>query len=152
VPIPSRHDGQRLRVRVFIYVIGQFYISPSNICCFFAKIMIQEMPTGVDVLDAHRKQAAERKGRRNIETLPITKGSDARADKGSTALPISQRRGRGMVVILPPPFAPLAPYRHPRLAEIQWRWTRPHPNGRRRQLLLSRPSAYWRSRCRPWPF
>jgi len=45
--------------------------------------MAQESPTGVDLLDAYRKWTAERKGRSSIDMLPTTKGSDARAEKGS---------------------------------------------------------------------
>jgi len=45
--------------------------------------MAQDPPAGADVLDAYRKWAAERKGRRSIDALPTTKGLDARADKSS---------------------------------------------------------------------
>jgi len=44
--------------------------------------MAQESPAGADVLNAYRKRVAERKGRRRINALPTTKGSDARAHKG----------------------------------------------------------------------
>jgi len=42
--------------------------------------MVQEQPTPVGALDKHRQRAAKRKGRRNIEVLPL-----ARTDKGSTS-------------------------------------------------------------------
>ena len=45
--------------------------------------MAQESPAGADVLDAYRKRVAERKERRSINALDTTKGSGARADKGS---------------------------------------------------------------------
>jgi len=46
--------------------------------------MAQESPAGVDVLDAYRKRAVERKERRSIDNLDTTNGSGAHAGKGST--------------------------------------------------------------------
>jgi len=67
----------------------------SNFVFFFAEIMAQESPAGVNVLDAYRKRAAKRKGRRSIDALPTTKGSDARGDKGSAGSShMSKKRAR----------------------------------------------------------
>jgi len=45
--------------------------------------MVQDKLADASVLDKYRQRATKRKGRQSIDILPSTKGSDARANKGS---------------------------------------------------------------------
>ena len=56
----------------FVVLVGIFIFVFLTCVFWFAAMMVQEKPAGVSVLEEYRQRAADRKGRRSIDVLPVT--------------------------------------------------------------------------------